>query len=262
MATIIALTNQKGGVGKTTTSSALAAGLATFYHKKVLAVDLDPQGSLGFSLGLDIEDCRTIYDVLTGQVSIREAIQTTDYCDILTSNILLSSAELEFTTHDRKLLLKNALAEVAGEYDYVVIDTPPALNVLTVNAYAASDYLIIPMAPEILSLLGVTQLKETIDSVRESLNPGLNVLGIILTKFNKRTLLAREVKEMAENVATQMDSCVFATQVRASVSVAEAPAHGISIYEHSPRSKPSEDYKAFVGEVVKMTTKERIQEVL
>ena len=249
MATIIALTNQKGGVGKTTTSSALAAGLATFYHKKVLAVDLDPQGSLGFSLGLDIEDCRTIYDVLTGQVSIREAIQTTDYCDILTSNILLSSAELEFTTHDRKLLLKNALAEVAGEYDYVVIDTPPALNVLTVNAYAASDYLIIPMAPEILSLLGVTQLKETIDSVRESLNPGLNVLGIILTKFNKRTLLAREVKEMAENVATQMDSCVFATQVRASVSVAEAPAHGESIFSYNPRSAAVKDYLAFLDEI-------------
>ena len=234
MATIIALTNQKGGVGKTTTSSALAAGLATFYNKKVLAVDLDPQGSLGFSLGLDIENCRTVYDVLTGQVPVREAIQTTDYCDILTSNILLSSAELEFTTHDRKLLLKNALAEVADEYDYVVIDTPPALNVLTVNAYAASNYLIIPM----------------------------NVLGIILTKFNKRTLLAREVKEMAENVAAQMGSCVFGAQVRASVSVAEAPAHGISIFEHSPRSKPAEDYREFVGEVIKMTTKGTIQEVM
>ena len=156
MATIIALTNQKGGVGKTTTSSALAAGLVSFYNKKVLAIDLDPQGSLGFSLGLDIEDCRTIHDVLTGQVPIQSAVQMTDYCDVITSNILLSSAELDFTSSDRQLLLKKALTPIMESYDYIVIDTPPALNVLTVNAYAVADHLIIPMAPEILSLLAIT----------------------------------------------------------------------------------------------------------
>ena len=144
LATIIALTNQKGGVGKTTSSSALAAGLFSFYNKKVLAIDLDPQGSMGFSLGLDIENCSTIYDVLKGQVNIKDAIQDTDYCDIITSNILLSSAELEFTSSDRDILLKRALLPVIAEYDYIIIDTPPALNVLTVNAYAASDHLIIP----------------------------------------------------------------------------------------------------------------------
>ena len=255
MATIIALTNQKGGVGKTTTSSALAAGLASFYDKKVLAVDLDPQGSLGFSLGLNIEDGYTIHDVLTGKVPVHEAIQTTDYCDILTSNILLSSAELEFTSEDRELLLKNALAPVLRYYDYVVIDTPPALNILTVNAYVAADYLIIPMAPEILSLLGVSQLKETIDSVRESLNPNLDVLGIILTRFNGRTLLAREVKEMAENISAQIGTRVFNTQIRPSVTVAEAPAHGISVFDHAPHSNPSLDYHEFVDEVVTMTAK-------
>lgn len=255
MATIIALTNQKGGVGKTTTSSALAAGLVTFYNKKVLAIDLDPQGSLGFSLGLDIEDCKTIHDVLTGQVPIQAALQMTDYCDVITSNILLSSAELDFTSSDRQLLLKKALAPVMGSYDYIVIDTPPALNILTVNAYAVADHLIIPMAPEILSLLGVTQLMETISSVRESVNPNLNVLGILLTKFNKRTLLAREVKELAENVASQTGTRVFNTQIRTSVSVAEAPAHGLSIFDHSPSGKPTEDYKQFVNEVVNMTSK-------
>lgn len=261
MATIIALTNQKGGVGKTTTSSALAAGLASFYDKKVLAIDLDPQGSLGFSLGLNIEDCHTIYDVLTGKVPVHEAIQTTEYCDILTSNILLSSAELEFTSADRELLLKNALAPVIRYYDYIVIDTPPALNILTVNAYAAADHLIIPMAPEILSLLGVSQLKETIDSVRESLNPNLDVLGIILTRYNGRTLLAREVKEMAENIASQIGTCVFHTQIRPSVTVAEAPAHGISVFDHAPRSNPSLDYMDFVKEVIDMTGKDHSQEV-
>ena len=111
------------------------------------------------------------------------------------------------------------------------------------------------MAPEILSLLGLTQLKETIDSVREKLNPSLNVLGLILTKYNRRTLLAREVKEMAENIAEQIGSCVFHTQIRASVSVAEAPAHGLSVYDHAPRSNPSLDYKEFVKEVMdKITT--------
>lgn len=258
MVTTIALTNQKGGVGKTTTSSSLIAGLALLYKKKVLAIDLDPQGSLGFSLGLDIEDCYSIYDVLIGNVSIKEAIQTTDYCDIITSNILLSGAEISFTSGDRELLLKNALAPIKDNYDYIIIDTPPALNILTVNAYVASDHLIIPMAPEILSLLGVTQLKETIDSVRQSLNPNLNVLGILLTRFNKRTLLAREVKEMAENVAEQIGTCVFNTQIRSSVTVAEAPAHGVSIFEHSPYSNPSFDYKRFVGEVLEMTNRESV----
>ena len=258
MATIIALTNQKGGVGKTTSSSALAAGLFSFYNKKVLAIDLDPQGSMGFSLGLDIENCSTIYDVLKGQVNIKDAIQDTDYCDIITSNILLSSAELEFTSSDRDILLKRALLPVIAEYDYIIIDTPPALNVLTVNAYAASDHLIIPMAPEILSLLGVSQLKETIDSVRQSVNPNLNVLGILLTKYNPRTLLAREVKEMAENIASQIGACVFTAQIRTSVAVAEAPAHGLSIFDHAPHAKPSLDYQEFIREVVDMTSSETI----
>ncbi len=252
MATIIVLTNQKGGVGKTTTSTALAAGLVSFYHKKVLAVDLDPQGNLGFSLGLDIEEGRTIHDVLMGKIPARAAIQETDYCDVITSNILLSSAELDFNVPERELLLKKALAPVASRYDYIIIDTPPALNILTVNAYAMAHYLIIPMAPEILSLLAVTQIKETIDSVRESLNPRLDVLGILLTKYNKHTVLAREVKEMAENIASQIGTCVFDTKIRASVAVAEAPAHGISLFDYSPHAKPSRDYMDFIKETLIM----------
>ena len=250
MATVIALTNQKGGVGKTTTSGALAAGLASFYDKKVLAIDLDPQGNLGFSLGLDIEDGYTIHDVLKGAVSMKDAIQSVNGCDIVTSNILLSSAELDFAGANRELLLKSALDSVLNDYDYIIIDTPPALNILTVNAYAVADHLIIPMAPEILSLLGLTQLKETVDSVRQSVNPHLNVLGILLTKYNRRTLLAKEVSELAENIATQMDTCVFDAKIRPSVSAAEAPAHGESIFEYSPRSNPAADYREFITEVL------------
>ncbi len=249
MSTNIVLTNQKGGVGKTTTTSAIACSLVERRNTKVLAIDLDPQGNLGFSLGLDIENSSTIYEVLNGEVPLREAIQPTEYCDVITSNILLSRAELEFTGTGRESLLKKALEPVKDFYDYIIIDTPPALNVLTVNAYTVADHLIIPMVPEILSLLAVTQIKETIDSVKSTFNPDLNVLGILLTKYNGRTILAREVSEMAENIARQIGTKVFQTQIRASVSVAEAPAHGESIFDYAPQSNPSQDYKKFVEEI-------------
>lgn len=249
MSTNIVLTNQKGGVGKTTTTSAIACSLVERRNTKVLAIDLDPQGNLGFSLGLDIENNSTIYEVLNGEVSLRDAIQPTEYCDVITSNILLSQAELEFTGTGRESLLKKALEPVKDFYDYIIIDTPPALNVLTVNAYTVADHLIIPMVPEILSLLAVTQIKDTIDSVKSTFNPNLNVLGILLTKYNGRTILAREVREMAENIARQIGTKVFKTQIRASVSVAEAPAHGESIFDYAPQSNPSVDYKKFVEEI-------------
>lgn len=252
MATIIALTNQKGGVGKTTTSSALISGL-TSHHKKVLGIDLDPQGNLGFSLGLEIEDCYTIYEVLKGEVSVEEAIQQTESGDIIASNILLSSAELEFNRPGREYLLKNMLEPIKKQYDYIIIDTPPALNILTVNAYVVSDSLVIPMVPEILSLLGVSQIKETIDTVKKFFNPDLKVLGILLTKYNRRINLAREVTELAGEIATQLDTIVFDIKIRNSVSVAEAPAHGESILQYAPHSNPALDYAAFVEEILGMT---------
>lgn len=251
MSTIIALTNQKGGVGKTTTSAALISGL-TAHNKKVLGIDLDPQGNLGFSLGLEIEDCLTIYELLKGQVPVEEAIQHTEFGDIIASNILLSSAELEFNRAGREYLLKNAISAVENQYDYIIIDTPPALNILTVNAYVVSNSLIIPMIPEILSLLGVSQIKETIDTVKRFYNPHLEVLGILLTKYNSRINLAREVREMAENIAQQLGTIVFDIKIRNSVSVAEAPAHGESIFQYSPKSKPSIDYLDFVEEILKL----------
>ncbi len=248
MATTIVLTNQKGGVGKTTTTSALAAGFGK-KGKKVLAIDLDPQGNLGFSLGLDIEEGYTIHDVLAHGVPIRQAIQEADGCHIVPSNILLSEAELAFQGEGRDLLLKNALEPISGEYDFIIMDTPPALNILTLNGYAAADHLIIPMASEILSLVGLVQLEETVESLKASVNPKLNVLGILLTKFNKRTNLARDVLEMAQSIAEQAQTSVFDAKIRTSVSVAEAPAHGMCILDYAPKSKPAMDYQAFVDEV-------------
>lgn len=248
MATVIALTNQKGGVGKTTTSCALASGLA-LKDKKVLLVDLDPQGNSGFSLGLALETNNTIYEVLKKEIPVQEAISHTPYGDIIISNILLSSLELEASGAGRESLLKTSLEPVIDDYDFIIIDTPPALSLLTANAYVMADHLIIPMVPEILSLMGITQLRETIQAIQTSINPNLNVLGILLTKFNKRTILAREVREMAQTLAAQMGTVVFDTTIRSSVYVAEAPAQGESLFEYSPKSNPAIDYRNFIDEI-------------
>lgn len=248
MSTIIAFTNQKGGVGKTTSAGALAVGLAS-RGKKVLGIDLDPQGNLGFSLGLDIENCSTISEVFKNEIPVQEAIQHTDCCDVIGSDIMLSTIDLEFNGPGREFLLKNAIAPISDQYDFIVVDTPPSLNILTVNAYVVAQHLVIPMSPEILSLMGVTQIKETIDNVRTSFNPDLNVLGILLTKYNKRTLLAREVAEMAENIAAQLHTVLFETKVRPGVAVAEAPAHGESILTYAPKSNPAQDYSNLVEEI-------------
>ena len=247
-ATITTITNQKGGVGKTTTAAALLSCLSQ-RGARVLGVDLDPQGSLGFSMGLDIEHCATIYDVFRGVAEPADVIRSTVVCDVLPSNILLSAAEMEFNKPGREFLLKAALSKVADGYDYILIDTPPALNILTVNAYVASDSLIIPMAPEVLSLLGVSQIKETIESVRSYYNSRLQVLGILLNRYNGRLNLSREMLELAQEIARQLNTRVFDSKIRSSVSVAEAPAHGQSINDYAPRSKPALDFAALCEEI-------------
>ena len=256
MSVVITLTNQKGGVGKTTTSSALIAGLS-LHGYKVLGIDLDPQGNLGFCLGVDVEDATTIYEVFKGQASIEQAVLKTEFGDIIPSNILLSGAELEFNSAGREFLLKKQLEPMCKKYDFIVIDTPPALNILTVNAYVASDYLIVPMIPEILSLLGVSQLRETVETVKRFYNTALKVMGILLTKYNGRTNLAREVEELAIEIAKQLDTKVFSAKIRNSVAVAEAPAHGESILTYAPRSNPTIDYVNFVEEAL-VISKEHI----
>ena len=249
MAYIITLTNQKGGVGKTTSSSALISGL-TKKNKRVLGIDLDPQGNLGFSLGIEIEECATIYEAFKGEADLIDTIKRTDFGDIIPSNILLSSAELTFSNEGREYILKNLLKKIEKFYDYIIIDTPPALNILTVNAYVASNGLIIPMIPDILSLMGVSQIKETIESVKNYYNPNLNLLGILLTKFNSRLNLSKEVLEMAENIAELLETKVFKIKIRNGVSAAEAPAHGESIFQYAPKSNPALDYNKFVKEVI------------
>ncbi len=250
MKKIITVTNQKGGVGKTTTALSLIGALNRKGYR-VLGIDLDPQGSLGFSAGVDIENSVTIYDVLKGTKPIQESVVETDIGDIIPSNILLSTAELEFNVPGREFLLRNQVRKIANAYDYIIIDTPPALNVLTVNAYVAAQGLIIPMAPEILSLLGVAQIRDTIDTVRKYYNPDLVVLGILLNRYNMRLLLNREVEEMSQDVARKLGTKVFKAKIHQSVCVAESPAHGESVITYAPASKPARDFKALLNELMK-----------
>ena len=251
MKKIIAITNQKGGVGKTTTALSLLGALQQRGFR-TLGVDLDPQGSLGFSTGLDIENSITIYDVLKGKHTIQEAIVTTEGLgDMLPSNILLSTAELEFNVTGREYLLKSHLDQVQDQYDFIIIDTPPALNVLTVNAYVAAEGLIIPMAPEILSLLGITQIRETVDTVRRYYNPNLEVLGILLNRYSLRLILNREVEEMTRTIARKLNTKVFRSKIRTSVAVAESPAHAESVITYAPSSKPALDFSALLDELMR-----------
>ena len=246
MPEIITVTNQKGGVGKTTVAAALVCGL----HQRgarVLGIDLDPQGNLAFALGLEIGSGHPVYDVLTGAATIQEAVISTQYGDILPSDIMLSTAEVAFTAPRREFMLAQQLNLLSGAYDFVVIDTPPALNILTINAYVASTSLIIPMEAEVLSLVGISQIQDTIEAVRQSFNPNLKVLGILLNKFNARLTLSQEILELAEEVACQLDSQVFPTKIRRGVGVAMAPAHGQSVLTYRPASKPALDLQSIVS---------------
>ncbi len=249
MAKIISISNQKGGVGKTTTTGAVAAGFKLKGYK-VLCLDLDPQSNLSFSSGAETEDCPTIYEILKGEAKTLFSIQKMPSFDIIASNILLSGIELEFTQTGREFLLKEALSSVRDKYDYIFIDTPPALSILTVNAFTASDYVIIPMLTDIFSLQGIAQLSETIDRVRKYCNPSLKVEGIVLTKYNKRTVLSREIKGTAELIAEKLNTSIFDSTIRSSVAIMEAQTNQQDIYDYSHKNAAAQDYMDLVEELI------------
>lgn len=259
MGTIIGVVNQKGGVGKTTTSVNLGAALAEL-GKRVLLIDMDAQSNLTTHLGLgakeDFESIEqtplpefTVYDVLKGNKSIDQVIlNRSKNLDIVPSSLFLSAADLELGgVVGRELILKRAVSKVAEIYDVIIIDCPPALGLLSLNALAASEKIIIPVQSEYLALHGVRQLLDTIDQVRGIYNPGLIVGGVLICLHDNRKRLARAV---SDTIRAYFGDLVFDTVVRSNVSLAEAPANGQHIFEYAPKSSGAEDYAALAKEVL------------
>ena len=244
----IAIINQKGGVGKTTTALALAAGLSR-KGKRVLQVDLDAQANITQTLGAD-DSGLTVLDVLTRKSGIVKAIQKTEQGDVLPASPGLAGLDTVLTSVGKEYRLKEALGELNGNYDYIIIDTPPALGILTVNALAACNEIVIPAQADIFSLNGIKQLYETIQPVREYCNPTLKILGILLTRYSSRSILSRDIADVIEQTAQSLRTRLFKTTIRENIAIKEAQAKQQNIFSYAPKSNAAADYQAFTEEIM------------
>ena len=246
-AKIIAFANQKGGVAKTTSTLNLAAALAEKEHR-VLCVDMDPQGNLTMSQGLNPDSIeRSMFDVLVHRLPIENVIEHTEI-DLAVSSIDLAGAELALSSLiGRERALEKALAPVKSVYDYVLIDTPPSLGLLTINAFVAGNGVIVPVQCEYLSLRGLVQLENTLTMIRENLNPNVAIMGILPTMFDRRTLHAREAVEILEE---NFGDLVFKTRIKKTIRYAEAPVKGTSVLKYDPSGTAAEAYRDLAKEVL------------
>ena len=251
MSRIFAIANQKGGVGKTTTSVNLAASLAAM-QRRVLMVDLDPQGNATMGCGIDKYDCElTLYDLLVGPASPERVIQKSPSggFDVVPANGDLTAAEVELLSIENKeLVLKSVLAMVSSHYDFIIVDCPPSLNMLTINALAAADGVIVPIQCEYYALEGLSALMNTVARVTAALNPALKIEGLVRTMFDPRNSLTNDV---SDQLAEHFGERVYRTAIPRNVRLAEAPSHGEPALTYDKDSKGAQAYLALAGELVR-----------
>lgn len=250
MSEIMAIANQKGGVGKTTTTINLSAALAE-KGKKILVIDMDPQGNTSSGLGIDKDELeKTVYQLMIGECSFDECVQKDIFenLDILAANVNLSGIEIEtMDMEERNYILNNIVSEIKDRYDYIIIDCPPSLNVLTINAMTTADSVLVPIQCEYYALEGLSQLIYTISLVKERLNSKLKINGVVFTMYDGRTNLSMQV---IDNVRNNLKQHIYNTIIPRGVRLAEAPSHGLPITQYDIRSTGAKAYMALADEII------------
>lgn len=253
----IVIANSKGGVSKTTTTNSMATAIGIKGYK-VLVIDLDPQGNLSDSISLDNIEGKTVYELMKGEINPSYVIQKGKYFDIIPANLDLAAADLEITQTGKEYRLKEQIEKIEGNYDYIIMDTPPSLGITTINAFTYADEIIIPTTAGIFATSGIKQLYQSIQTVKRYCNSDLKIAGILFTKYNSRTIITSDIKTLTEMYSKEIGAKIFNTHIRSSVMVEEAQANQEDIFSYDQENNVSIDYKEFVEEYLKLESEGEI----